>query len=1054
MFAEMCSCLETVLGGLSPSHIKSDQVRGILNCMAPWLRNIKLEFRLSEEVGNPLEQPKSLSDVILNNLFYISTRLSDEYVNELENVWVSLVDMDSLRGGDDANRIPNAKRNVDSIVDYLIYVGIHLRNPGFIPVSKKIAVFLGRTAACKFAIDALMKRITPRSLIPPGPNVVDKRLEGDESAPDIPNRGGASAGHNIEIGGYRLHMLNVESVLLEMPKRPMFTRGQLALIMMVDLIVEVGVGSIRSHLPLLLHVIIVHMDHFMTVICDQSRLVLQNILTAISGEVDDDDRLRGLLASVVEKEGKRMWAYEDISSSQRSTESFDQMASLIDDVIELLLTLDSEIDQKWGTVALTWGTSCPVRHIACRSLQIFRILTPVFDQKMLGELLHRLSNTIADSTEDIQGFALEILQTLEVMLDNLDRQKAILFPQFFWAFIAVLESPYEWEFFESVKLLDKYFSKLNLEDSATEEALLAQIPPKWRTSFVGVQPMLLKGIKTTTSQTDTLKLLQRLLSINDDFIVDSTPNRALRSSLAFVTKLCFALESAPNSALRQDSIAIAASLASLCEKRTLPKLSRFFVAYSKGRIQSRDEFLKQFVNILPQEFFPSQKLPTVQCLIELLTGSDPYQRELILAILKAILPALESSDFRLLQEENLSPLVSILRIKGTGVALEVADELMKVSTDVQETSLKVVFGGKTIYRMTKELASEEEFSSTHDSLSGWNVANFNEVSSLTRQNLDSAASACRSSIESGANKKKMFMTGSVFTGRKVSSSKQLVSHSKGGSFNATGMGLHVTDRKFSKPSSNLIKPTARLLEGALENFGEVFNAVEELDLFFKEPLIMPNPATMPTAQNLGPATDNTLIRESPSLIHQPLPSLSRFLEGPFDQRSVSSRKASTSTTATSDFVYGSDDDLYDAYLTVDARPPSLRLPIKDGIPSRLVQETNTLVLVALIVSKPYEEFKEDAGFQDLLLRDIALAVNSPFECLGLPGSTSFDDSRSLLVVSFRPYQDQNQMDKAQILCDALKDGNPDCLAKLQRGIFSKFVQEGSAWLYLGALRFF
>ena len=42
---------------------------------------------------------------------------------------------------------------------------------------------------------------------------------------------------------------------------------------------------------------------------------------------------------------------------------------------------------------------------------------------MLKDMLHRLSNTISDETVDIQGFAMQILMTLNAITAELDSRK-------------------------------------------------------------------------------------------------------------------------------------------------------------------------------------------------------------------------------------------------------------------------------------------------------------------------------------------------------------------------------------------------------------------------------------------------------------------------------------------------------------------------------------------------------------------------------------------------------------------------------------------------------
>lgn len=59
-------------------------------------------------------------------------------------------------------------------------------------------------------------------------------------------------------------------------------------------------------------------------------------------------------------------------------------------------------EQRWGQVALQLALSCPSRHYAGRSFQIFRALHVCVTSQMLSDILPRLVDTVADPGEDMQ----------------------------------------------------------------------------------------------------------------------------------------------------------------------------------------------------------------------------------------------------------------------------------------------------------------------------------------------------------------------------------------------------------------------------------------------------------------------------------------------------------------------------------------------------------------------------------------------------------------------------------------------------------------------------
>src|ERR1700749_467193 len=97
-----------------------------------------------------------------------------------------------------------------------------------------------------------------------------------------------------------------------------------------------------------------------------------------------------------------------------------ELETLVYRSIQVFQASEVEIRQQWGETALQWATACPVRHVACRSFQIFRALSPCFNQHMLADMLARLSNTIGDKSQEIQAVAMEILISLQSVIEGFD----------------------------------------------------------------------------------------------------------------------------------------------------------------------------------------------------------------------------------------------------------------------------------------------------------------------------------------------------------------------------------------------------------------------------------------------------------------------------------------------------------------------------------------------------------------------------------------------------------------------------------------------------------
>ncbi|KAJ3040183.1 Cell morphogenesis protein PAG1 [Rhizophlyctis rosea] len=892
MLSEMVKMIDTIaVGNPGSTNDHPTGVRDLLICMVPWVRNIDLSYIEESEKadkssqsqsGNPprshSRQPSqeikdiSTSQKILTNLFYLTVKYGDDYLTEIENIWSQLVSraveenelisqMDAAASfavdeeDDDEERLRRMRigeeslrlalnKNVNMVMEFLLNVGVEKRNPKFVVHAKKIMVYLARTPACGELVDALMKWMTPKSFVPEAGEGVKVVADDGAVQPGVPR----SAGDVLD-AATGMYMANLDDVLVTMPKRPAFSKGQLACVLLVDMSIEIG-PALTPHLPLLLHVIFVQLDHFMTLMCEQNRVLLMNLIQGIVPRDVGGERIDAVHNALILKEGKRLWAYEDVTPTNNHIESPEQLTALVMDVLELFSIVDDGLTQRWGEIALTWGTSCPVRHVASRSLQIYRALSPAFNQRMVGDLLNRLSGTVSDTTEEIQGFALEILATLHDMVDSLDEHQVILFPQFFWAAVALIHSPFEWEYLDGVELLSKVIQKVNLNDPQQRNILLINQPTRWKGRFGGLQPLLLRGLISKKTESTCLEIVNRLIVLESDALVDPTPARILFSVLANLPHLLHGMEVegeiVPGSPREAKAVAadgmltvehcltVAENLSVAAEKKGCPGLARLLSSYAKKRFRSKEDFLRQFVGLVRDKWFPAYKTSTLQFLMGLLENATFVYRKRTLKALKVFLPVIQSSVLPEGQqgikygtgfgdsneEELMRPLMELLPTELAPDALEVLDEALAGGTLSGETNFFwLVFGGKNINKVTREATmmdgdgkesqqQGQKVGSTGKSESGWRIRDQAAMAKVTRYNLSSVGSTCGGGHE--------ILSG----GRKSSVAYSHTSHSMDGGDVDGGRG------------ASLLKAVEKAGWPIDELNGNLLEALHDLDAFF------------------------------------------------------------------------------------------------------------------------------------------------------------------------------------------------------------------------------
>jgi len=305
---------------------------------------------------------------------------------------------------------------------------------------------------------------------------------------------------------------------------------------------------------LLLHVAFLNMDHTSSHVLEQSRLLFINLVHSLAVKIASKPehvlRATNLISVVSEKEGKVMWTHEERDLKTARCNSEADLGILLQRTLDVFLFNTPDLRQQWASVALTWTTTCPFQHLANRSAQILRALKPTLMQQMLADILTRLSEMLSSTRDDSQIFALELLITVEHFIDSLENSKLILFPQLFWASVAILQSNIRHEFVRGIKMLSHLLDRIDITDESVRNVLMSnvcflhfyfifislkqpllQLPLDWQPPFTGIQPLVLKGLQADDSDATvamTIQFLTRLCAIKyvftENFVTTNLTN--------------------------------------------------------------------------------------------------------------------------------------------------------------------------------------------------------------------------------------------------------------------------------------------------------------------------------------------------------------------------------------------------------------------------------------------------------------------------------------------------------------------------------------------------
>lgn len=692
-------------------ELKDGAQRNVIAVILPWIQSIELKV---DPNGGPIAQ----SYVLLANLLEITIKSSSALHNEVQALWQALA----------TGPHPG---NVRLVLDFIISLCLERREQNFVEYAKQIVVFLASTVTTpgNKVVDFLLLQITPKAMVP------NEKRETTPTPPDVT--------------GFP-YCADLSEALPVGTKQAGFSLGQLSLILLVDLMVA-PVSLVAENVPVLLQVVTVLWDHYTTLVQEQAREMLVHLIhELVISRLDDNtpvatrEAIEHLIDSIRRHDRSVVWGYEDSNGKVDGDDSNvpPSMEHLTTQVVKTFELAFPGIKEQWGRLSLTWATSCPVRHLACRSFQIFRCILTSLDRYMLGEMLVRLSNTVADEDTEIQTFAMEILTTLKTLIVKLDAEKLATFPQLFWTTCACLESINEREFQEAVEMLEQFLNKLDFQSPAVRKLLYDGQPAKWDGPFDGVQPLLYKGLRSSACWASTLRTMDKLVRLPNDGLVGDD-SRIFFTILANSPRFLHALDA---EALDGEVIRTADNLLAVADAQGFPGIAQVLDNYLAKNYRSGEEFIQQLFRSLKEYFLPQFDFQMVTMLMGLLTNSTSWINIKTMRILCVIIPEVDMKRAEIAGHGSdlISPLLRLLQTEYCMEALEVLDHIITMSgSSMDKHYLRMSMMRSTSKAIRKEYERTQSLFGIPEQ-SGWAIPVPAKKTDFTRANVHAAFYMCQS----------------------------------------------------------------------------------------------------------------------------------------------------------------------------------------------------------------------------------------------------------------------------------------------------------------------
>ena len=499
----------------------------------------------------------------------------------------------------------------------------------------------------------------------------------------------------------------------------------------------------EDNVPLLLLVVLILWDHYTLLVQEQARemlvhLIHELVITRIEDNTTTPNKqsIEIFVESIRQNDSSVVWAYEDCNGKDDDGGNRVpiSMTHVTKEVVDLFAICCPNIQEQWAKVTLSWATSCPVRHLACRSFQVFRCILTSLDQPMLADMLARLSNTIADEQADYQTFSLEILTTLKTIISALEPSDLLRYPQLFWATCACLNTRYEREFVETLGMTEELLEKVNLGDPVVVKLLQDAKPQAWQGTFEGIVPLLYKGLKSATCLGKTLSVVEITALLPDNDLVGNQA-RLLFGVLASLPCFLHSFETQVKDPAYLQTAQTWARVAGV-------HLADVLNAYAGGCYTSSRDFLNELLSELRKTFFPRLEFQSLVFLLGILSNSLSWYRSRTLDVLCTLMPMIDTQRPEITMQglDFVSPLLRLLTTEHYHQALDVMSYFSTMSSTAADRDHLLMAETPSRQLLKKYERTQCLYGIPEDS--GWSVPVPAAHSSATRANMQAVSRSC------------------------------------------------------------------------------------------------------------------------------------------------------------------------------------------------------------------------------------------------------------------------------------------------------------------------
>jgi hypothetical protein len=476
---------------LRMTHLGPGRELNLLRLLPPFLAKVDCSASAAHRVA-------------LADLLFVAVSFGREHPQEVQLAWISLA-CGPFAG------------NCSEIIKFLLQQASRRSSAEFVGHARDIVASLAASPVGPTIFPDLCSFIDPAAMV---------------QAPDLDDRPASAAGGGLAESAFAR---DLDLLFPQHSKSQALSIGRLALLFVGEVMTDAAsCPNPGIHLTALLHATLTQVDHLYAPIREQAQALLFQLLwTATANheaavEAEDWSWVKLDIGALWSGRQELFWNQDSQPTDELNIPR--RMTVLVPAVLEILEPFYPDLRHEWGALAVDWGTSCPDRRLACRSFQLFRVLSPEVTPRMLADMIGRLSNTLADSTPGNNAFCQELLWGFCSIVRSMEGENLLAFPQLFWTAAACLSTTVEEEFAIAIDLLTLILDRLDLDNPDVVHILLENQPPHWSDDDLRLQVLLLPGLRSSVTDQATFDLVCRLAAVESSVLID-VPGQYISLSL-------------------------------------------------------------------------------------------------------------------------------------------------------------------------------------------------------------------------------------------------------------------------------------------------------------------------------------------------------------------------------------------------------------------------------------------------------------------------------------------------------------------------------------------